>query len=96
MTCSVNEAKSRITPQEYRDWLEYFAQSPPLKEYINYAQAKISHTIAAVNRQKGQRAISFDKFLFDFKKAHKESQESVSDKIDRIFGALAKNGKKQR
>jgi hypothetical protein len=94
MTCSVNEAKQRVTPQEFRDWLEYFSQSPPLKEYLNYSQANISYTLAAVNKGKGQKSIPLNKFLFDFKKVYEDSKESVSDKVDRVFGALVKNGKK--
>ena len=94
MTCSVNEAKARVSPQEFRDWLEYFTQNPPIREYINYSQANICYTLAAVNKGKGQKSIPLSKFLFDFRKVYKESQEPISDKVDRIFGALAKNGKK--
>jgi hypothetical protein len=35
-----------------------------------------------------------DKFTFDFRKSYKENLEPISDKVDRIFGALAKNGTK--
>lgn len=94
MTCSVNEAKRRVTPQEYRDWLEYFSMNPPLRELIDYSQANICYTLAAVNKGRGQKTISLDKFLFNFKKKYKENQESVDDKVHKIFGALAKNGKK--
>ena len=80
--------------EDYMIWLEYFSQSPPLKDYVNYSQANICYTLAAVNKGKGQRSLTLDKFLFNFEKLYRESQESVSDKVDRIFGALAKNGKK--
>ena len=91
--CSVIEAKSKITPQEFYNWIEYFKYSPPLKDHINNAQANICYTLAAINRGRNKKATPFNKFLLDYKEASKTDAEKTIDKINKFFGGLA-NGKK--
>ena len=95
MTCSVFEAKERVTPQEFIDWLTFFQTNPPMREHLNNCQANITYTIAAVNRGKGQRKPKVSDFRIDYKEAIKTEQEKTLDKINKFFGGSA-NGKKQR
>ena len=95
MTCSVNEAKQKITPQAFIDWLTFFETNPPMREHLNNCQANIAYTIAAVNRGKGQRKSKATDFRLDYKEAIKTKEQKVTDKINKFFGGLA-NGKKQR
>lgn len=101
VTCKIAESTGSTLEQvrdmpaeDYLIWLEYFSQSPPIKELLNYSQGNICFTLAAINKGKGQRSLPLSKFLFDFEKAYSERREDVSDKIDRIFGAMVTNGKK--
>ena len=81
------EAKERTTPQEFLNWLTFWELNPPIRKYINLAQANICHTIAAVAPCcKGQRAPEFKKFLFDFERAAMSQNEKVVANVKRIFG----------
>ena len=87
------EAKSRLEPQEFLNWLSYFEANPPMRDHLNNCQANICYTIAAVNKGKGQKTIPFNKFRLDYKEAAMSDKDKVNRDIRKFFGGLA-NGKK--
>jgi len=93
MHCTVNEAKGRLTPQDFMDKLEFWKTHPPLRDHINICMANIAYTVACVNRDPKTRPPKFDKFLIDYKKAIQPTQDEVVDKIQRIMGSFTKKGK---
>jgi hypothetical protein len=92
MTCTVTEAKSRTTPQEFLDKIEFWKTHPPLRDHINVCMANIAFTVANCNRSPKSKAIEFSKFLIDYKKALLPSKKKVVGKIKSILGALSKKG----
>jgi len=84
MCCTVDEAKARVSPQAFIDWLSYWETHPPLRDMINYSQANTSRTIASVNARRGSN-IKLKNFLFDFKRAQMTDRDKVADDIRRFF-----------
>lgn len=91
MCCTVDEAKSRTSPQAFVDWLSFWESHPPVRDVLNYSQASIASTIAAANSKKGQR-IKMQDFLFDYKKAIMTDEEKVIEDIHRFFSGNIKKG----
>ena len=92
MTCSVNEAQNRITPQEFLNWVEFYKANPPMREFINICQANIAYTISCVNRSRGQKIIPLSKFIIDLKELTKTDDEKVEDQLRRFFTGPSKKG----
>jgi hypothetical protein len=92
--CSVNEAKQKITSQEFLDWLSFYEINPPIRDFINYSQANICRTIVAVNTKKGKSIPRVKKFMLDFKEAAKTKTQKTIDGIHKFFGGNVKNGTK--
>lgn len=84
MCCTVDEAKTRVSPQAFIDWLSYWETNPSIRDMINYSQANTSRTIAAVNAKRGASPKLKD-FLFDFDRAKMSDREKVANDVRKFF-----------
>jgi len=84
MCCTVNEAKSRVSPQAFIDWLSFWEVHPNFRDMMNFSQANTARTIAAVNAKRGQN-IKLKDFLFDFRRAQMSDREKIADDVKKFF-----------
>lgn len=90
MSCTVTEAKSRVTPQEFLDKITYWETHPPMRDHLNICMAQISQSILNTRLGKGQRAYPLSKLIIDYKKAQRPTGAQLVNKIKSVFGALTK------
>lgn len=90
LSCTVTEAKIRVTPQEFIDKLTYWEVNPPMRQHLNICIAQVCQTIANVNLGRGQKPKKLSTFIIDYKKALLPSRKEVAGKIKNILGAFKK------
>lgn len=91
--CTVQEAKERVSPQEFLDWLTFWETHPTIRDHMNVCSANIAHTIANCMRGKRQKALSLSKFLVDYEKAKKKSPKQVAKTLSSfLMGQVKKKG----
>lgn len=90
MNCTVTEAKSRVTPQEFFDKITYWETHPPMRDHLNICMAQIAQSILNTNLGKGQKPYPLNKLIIDYKKALLPTGAQLVNKIKSVFGALTK------